>query len=268
MFHILIYLFRSMMCMKTLHRNHSDSNLTVLENTTFVHEFNASDQMGTPFNTTLKMELTNISLRSIPLRSPFILTQISNSLTTIIRITFMNSLSAFLMATMFHILIYLFTMMCMKTRHRTSTLTCNLTVLENNTFVHQFNASDTDGDTLSYNIEDGVDQHFFEINSTSGLLSFLHPRDFEFPDDNNSDNIYELSISVSDGNNVSHINLFVQVYDVYENDFDSFGLLKIEENMPIGSLVGQFILINDEPHDLSPIQFYPLMKILLILRIE
>jgi hypothetical protein len=40
----------------------------------------------------------------------------------------------------------------------------------------------------------GVDANAFDINDSTGILSFISPRDYENPDDNNSDNIYEATI--------------------------------------------------------------------------
>ena len=51
----------------------------------------------------------------------------------------------------------------------------------------------------------------------SGLLAFETLRDYENPDDNNSDNIYEATIQVSDGNATDQLNLYVHVWMVSEN---------------------------------------------------
>ena len=81
----------------------------------------------------------------------------------------------------------------------------NLSVSENQTFVYEFNASDPDANTtLSYSILSGEDAGKFTLNSTTGGLSFTTAPDFESPEDNNSDNIYELSIQVSDGESQRH----------------------------------------------------------------
>ena len=54
--------------------------------------------------------------------------------------------------------------------------------------------------TLTYSIPYGDDHTLFEINATTGVLSLILPKDYESPEDNNTDNIYELTIEVSDGN--------------------------------------------------------------------
>ena len=109
----------------------------------------------------------------------------------------------------------------------------NLSVLENETFVFEFNASDPDHDALSYAIEYGDDAQFFDLNESNGILTFLNPRDYENAEDNDSDNVYELTISVSDGNESAILNLYVSVDDVFENQapyFQSDGNLSVLEN--------------------------------------
>ena len=63
-------------------------------------------------------------------------------------------------------------------------------------FVYEFNATDPNGDYLTYSILYGPDANAFDLNGTTGTLSFISPRDYENPDDNNSDNIYEATIQV------------------------------------------------------------------------
>ena len=51
----------------------------------------------------------------------------------------------------------------------------NISILENQSFVYEFNATDPDGDTLSYSIQYGDDSEFFELNASNGGLRFLNP---------------------------------------------------------------------------------------------
>ena len=48
----------------------------------------------------------------------------------------------------------------------------NLSVPENQTVIFEFNATDRENSNLTYAIEYGDDNQFFELNATSGLLSF------------------------------------------------------------------------------------------------
>ena len=76
-----------------------------------------------------------------------------------------------------------------------------------------FNATDPDGDDLTYSILHGEDAHLLELipEHRTAVLRFLP--DFESPNDNNSDNRYEATVQVSDGNASALLNLVVQVID-------------------------------------------------------
>jgi hypothetical protein len=69
---------------------------------------------------------------------------------------------------------------------------------ENGVLVGTLSASDADGNPLSYAIAGGADQALFAVDATTGALSFVAAPDFETPQDADSDNRYEVSVSVSD----------------------------------------------------------------------
>ena len=60
-------------------------------------------------------------------------------------------------------------------------------------------ATDADGDTLTYSIVGGNDQHLFNIGSSSGEVSFKTAPDYENPADHDSNNSYQVTIRASDG---------------------------------------------------------------------
>ena len=137
----------------------------------------------------------------------------------------------------------------------------NLSILENQIFVYEFNATDPDGDALVYSILYGDDAHAFDLNESTGILNFIIPPDYENPEDNNTDNIYEATIQVSDGEENATLNVFVRVQDVHENDapgFQSDGNLSILENQtfvyefnatdPDGDALTYSILYGDDVH--------------------
>ena len=70
---------------------------------------------------------------------------------------------------------------------------------ENQTTAFTATASDADGDSLTFNISSGSDADVFAIGSSSGIVTFTSAPDFEIPGDSNSDNVYELTVRVSDG---------------------------------------------------------------------
>ena len=89
----------------------------------------------------------------------------------------------------------------------------SLTTAENDSSViYTAQASDLDGDTLSYSL-DGADAQHFTLGATSGALQFDHAPDYETPLDANQDNVYELAISVADGDYQSTEQLSVAVSD-------------------------------------------------------
>ena len=76
--------------------------------------------------------------------------------------------------------------------------TTSFSVLENQTSAFTVQASDADGDTLTYTISGGDDASIFNISST-GVVTFITAPDFEIPGDMNADNNYQLAVTVSDG---------------------------------------------------------------------
>ncbi len=75
----------------------------------------------------------------------------------------------------------------------------NVSVSENATgTVLTATASDPDGDALTFSIAGGLDAAQLQI-TPAGALSFRAPPDFEAPADSGHNNVYEVTLSVSDG---------------------------------------------------------------------
>ena len=83
--------------------------------------------------------------------------------------------------------------------------TASVHVTENSTHVADVTAEDVDGDELTYSITGGADQGKFTIVTTEtengeiGVISFIDGQDYEMPTDANADGIYEVEVTVSDG---------------------------------------------------------------------
>ena len=75
--------------------------------------------------------------------------------------------------------------------------TFNYSVLENQTSAFTITATDADGDTLTYSIG-GTDASLFSVSS-AGVVTFNAAPDYENPSDADSNNVYDLMASVSDG---------------------------------------------------------------------
>ncbi len=92
-------------------------------------------------------------------------------------------------------------------------------VNENQIGAVDVNATDTDGDTLTYSLRDepNSDNALFNINSETGLITFKTAPDFETPQDRDANNYYELETIVSDGvHEAGRTGFVIHVNDVLE----------------------------------------------------
>ncbi|MBE9076944.1 FG-GAP repeat protein, partial [Romeria aff. gracilis LEGE 07310] len=63
--------------------------------------------------------------------------------------------------------------------------------------------TDSEGSGLTYSLTGGVDAALFNIDASSGVVSFNSAPDFENPQDSGSDNTYNLEVSVTDSGGLS-----------------------------------------------------------------
>ena len=81
--------------------------------------------------------------------------------------------------------------------------------------VYTFRARDPEGRPVSWSMT-GTDSHAFEISS-SGILTFRGPPDFENPTDSNEDNEYEITVVVTDNQGLTDsVDVTVTVTDENE----------------------------------------------------
>lgn len=72
-------------------------------------------------------------------------------------------------------------------------------VVENTTGdIYTAAASDSDGDVLSFSVSGGADTALFMLDPSAGTLTFIVAPDFEVPSDVGADNVYDVTLSVSD----------------------------------------------------------------------
>ena len=86
-------------------------------------------------------------------------------------------------------------------------------VAENTTAIGTVEASDADGDALAYFIQ-GDDSSL--VTLTGNVLAFAAAPDFEAPADANSDNVYKVTVVVSDGSSKDAKDLEISVTNVNE----------------------------------------------------
>ncbi|HCY04112.1 MAG TPA: hypothetical protein DHU16_01570, partial [Gammaproteobacteria bacterium] len=85
----------------------------------------------------------------------------------------------------------------------------SLSVAEGETAITTVSASDSNGDSLTYSLTSG-DSAFFAISNT-GVLRFLNAPDYDSPGDADQNNVYTFSVSVTDGQATSSVEVSVTV---------------------------------------------------------
>ncbi len=113
---------------------------------------------------------------------------------------------------------------------------------ENTTAVTTVTATDPNAppQVLSYSIFGGADAGLFGINGSSGVLTFNSAPNFEAPGDAGTDNVYNVTVQVSDGAGGTDTQaIAVTVTDVNEAPTDvSLSSNTVDENQPSGTPVG------------------------------
>ena len=89
-----------------------------------------------------------------------------------------------------------------------------VSVAENTTAVTTVVATDPDSSSLTYSIFGGSDAGKFQINASSGVLSFITAPDFEIPGDSDHNNTYVVQVRASDGTLTDTQTVTVSVADV------------------------------------------------------
>ena len=134
-----------------------------------------------------------------------------------------------------------------------------LTQSENQAFVTNVLAQDAENDTLYFSIADGNDSELFDIGLSTGKLEFTVAPDFEFPQDQDKDNIYQVTVICSDGKLQDFQQLAIQVEDITEDTgVTNFTLSpgSILENQSPGSPMGKFSLIlENDPNGQATVSY-------------
>ena len=108
----------------------------------------------------------------------------------------------------------------------------NMTIEENVLVIDSVSATSSNGNVISYSIIGGADDALFVIDSSTATLSFIIPPDFEAPIDSDSNNIYQVEVSATDGENSLSLMLAITVTNF--NDiapvFTSASTVMVDEN--------------------------------------
>ena len=105
-------------------------------------------------------------------------------------------------------------------------------VVEGTTIAYDADATDADvADTIAYSLS-GTDAALFNIDSSTGVVTFKVAPDFEAPADAGGDNVYDFTVTASDGTNSTDRSVAVTVTDGNENApvFTSSTTASVAEN--------------------------------------
>ena len=123
-------------------------------------------------------------------------------------------------------------------------------VAENTTQVLDVTAANTAGTVTSYLIRGGLDSRLFNINRTSGVLTFRTAPDFENPRNGNDDNVYEVPVRAEDDvGREDTQTITVTVMDVNEAPIIAAKTFSVTENAAAGTEVGTVTATDEDAGD-------------------
>ena len=93
---------------------------------------------------------------------------------------------------------------------------------ENQKSAYTATATDADGDAITYTLS-GADAALFDIDPTTGEVTFKTAPDFETPGDANTDNIYDIIVTASDGTNTTDQAVAITVTNLDDQIFGTSG---------------------------------------------
>ena len=106
--------------------------------------------------------------------------------------------------------------------------------------VYTVTATDPDaGTNLTYTLDNALDASLFNINSTTGAITFKNAPDFETPLDNGADNIYNLTVIASDGSLSDSQDVAITVTDL--NEMKGNPLINNGRNPIVGTALSDYI---------------------------
>ena len=130
--------------------------------------------------------------------------------------------------------------------------TAAFVVAENTTAVTTATATDIDLQPLTFSLA-GVDAALFSIDSVTGVLTFNAAPNFEAPGDAGGDNVYNVTVVVSDGaGGIDTQALTITVTDANDAPTAGDDAYVTDEDLPL-SIAAAGVLANDGDEDGTPI---------------
>jgi hypothetical protein len=119
-----------------------------------------------------------------------------------------------------------------------------VSVQENGTAVTTVSALDPENQTVVYSITGGADASRFSINSATGELNFASAPNYEAPNDIGTNNVYNITLSASDGTLSRTQNLAITVTNQFEgptaittNGGGATAAFSVKENQSVATTV-------------------------------
>ena len=113
-----------------------------------------------------------------------------------------------------------------------------ISVSENVSSVTTLTSSDPENAQRTYAITGGADASRFAIDAATGVISFIGVPNFEAPADAGGDNVYDITVSASDGVNADTQTLAITVLDTDEGlTFTSASAFGLNENTTLVATV-------------------------------
>ena len=109
--------------------------------------------------------------------------------------------------------------------------------------VYTADATDGDGDALAFSITGGADADIFAIDQNAGTVTVAAGAlDFENPADANTDNEYEVTVSVGDGSDSISLDVVIRILNTLESKVMRFAGASpdepVEKLVPVGDFSG------------------------------
>lgn len=121
-----------------------------------------------------------------------------------------------------------------------------ISVSENVSNVTTLTSSDPENAQRSYAITGGADASRFTIDAVTGVVNFVGAPNFEVPEDVGGDNVYDITVSVSDGLNTDAQTLAITVLNTEEGlTFTSATAFSISENANVVATVSAIDIDGD-----------------------
>ena len=121
----------------------------------------------------------------------------------------------------------------------------------------------TEGNGLSYSVTGGADAKYFAVDSSTGVLSFTVTPDYDAPSDADANNVYEVTVTVSDSDGATGSQtIAVSVQNNAADDGVKLqaraflqGAYSSSDGLMTANLASQSVIPTTQPYNTSPFNY-------------